>query len=136
MTVTVHLYMKRKKINRTRWIHLRLSDTEHNLIKKKHINSTCHSLSQYLRNIIFERPVVTTYRNRSQDDIVQQMAILNRELAAIGNNLNQVTKKMHTLQPAEQRFWGLQFSGQAETVLFKIEEIRIIMLNIAERWLR
>lgn len=128
--------MKPGSSNKIKWIHLRLSETEHRLLVKRSSDSTCRNLSQYLRLVIFERPIVATYRNRSQDDMIQQLAMLNRELAAIGNNLNQVTKKMHTLQPAEKRLWGEQFDNQAQALLLKIVRVKAAMDKIAGRWLR
>lgn len=93
-------------------------------------------MSQYLRDIIFERPVIATYRNVSQDDIVRQMAVLNQELNAIGNNFNQVTRRLHTLRPSEEQSWGYEFTKQAETILLKITEVKDTVEQIARRWLR
>ena len=123
-------------INRTKWVHLRLSQREYTSVHDKYEKSTCRNLSQYLRDIIFERPVVATYRNRSQDDMIQQIAVLNRELSAIGNNLNQITKRLHTLQPSEAQSLGVRFSAQAESILKHIAEVKELTVKIAERWLR
>lgn len=128
--------MKRKGSNRIKWIHLRLSPTEHNLIMNKHVNSTCRNLSHYIRDVILNRPIVATYRNLSQDEIVQQMVLLNSELNALGNNVNQITKKLHILRSSEQELWGLQFTSQAESILLKLSEVKDVVQNIAERWLR
>ncbi|PHK32418.1 hypothetical protein VF13_38790 [Nostoc linckia z16] len=128
--------MKRVSNNRIKWVHLRLSPAEHKIILHKRANSTCRNLSQYLRNVLLDRPIVTTYRNLSQDDMIQQIVILNQELNAIGNNLNQVTKRLHTLQPSEAQSWGMQFSAQAEAILKHIAEVKELIGKIAERWLR
>lgn len=122
--------------NKVKWIHVRLSVQEYRIITNKTSNSTCRNMSQYLRSIIFERPIVTTYRNLSQDDMVQQMVLLNSELNAIGNNLNQITKKLHILRPSEEQYWGLQFSSKAESILLKIAEVKDAVQEIGERWLR
>ncbi|MFP9097744.1 plasmid mobilization protein [Flavobacterium sp. RHBU_24] len=121
---------------KTKWLHLRLTPDELKELHGKFSKTTCRNLSQYARIILFNRPVVAFYRNKSQDDLIQQLAALNRELESIGNNLNQVTKKMHTLQPPEQRLWGLQFKGQAEAVLLKIDKVKEIMQQLSNRWLR
>ena len=128
--------MNEVKSKRVKWLHLRLSPTEHELILKKREKSTCRTLSQYIRNIILDRPVVTTYRNVSQDDIIQQLVVLNNQLNALGNNLNQITKRLHTLRPLEEQSWGLQYSQQAETLLVQISEVKGLTRKIAEQWLR
>lgn len=122
--------------NKTKWIHIRLSPAEYKIIKKHREKSTCRSLSHYLRNVLLDRPLVTTYRNLSQDDMIKQIAVLNEELNAIGNNLNQVTKRLHTLRPSESVSWGAQFSIQAETILSQIAQVKEAVRKIAERWLR
>lgn len=123
-------------INRIKWIHVRLSPSEHKLVLKRKANSTSRNLSEYLRNLIFERPIVTTYRNRSQDDLIQQMAVLNRELNGIGNNLNQIAMRLHTLRAHESYTWAAQFSSQIENVLSRIAEVKELTRKMAEQWLR
>lgn len=123
-------------INKNKWIHLRLSEAEHRAIRIKVKKTTSRNVSQYLRDVIFDRPIVATYRNISQDDMTQQIAILNNELNAMGNNLNQITKRLHTLRIGEQQVWGLHFTAQAGMILSKLNEIKEITQAIAERWLR
>jgi hypothetical protein len=127
---------KQNSGNRVKWIHLRLSLAEHKEIMKKRTSSTCRSLSHYIRNVILDRPIITTYRNLSQDEILVQMALLNSELNALGNNLNQITKKLHTLRDPEHELWGLQFTTQADSILVKLVEVKNILQSITRRWLQ
>jgi len=128
--------MQGESNNRIKWIHLRLSQAEHKEVIKKRANSNCRNLSHYIRNVILDRPIVATYRNLSQDDMLQQMVLLNSELNALGKNLNQITKRLHTLRSSEQELWGLQFTSRAESILLKLAEVKGVIQNIAERWLR
>jgi hypothetical protein len=128
--------MRRESNNRVKWIHLRLSHAEHKEVMAKRANSNCRNLSHYIRDVILDRPIVATYRNLSQDEMVQQMVLLNSELNALGNNLNQITKKLHTIRPPEQELWGLQFTSQSDSILLKLAEVKDVVQNIAERWLR
>lgn len=128
-----------KEVNpysKTKWVHIRLTHAEHKIITDKRARSTCRNLSQYIRNVIFDRPIVATYRNRSQDDMTQQLSVLNRELNAMGNNLNQITKRLHTIQTSEDSSWGSQFSIQSGAIMLKIAEVKEMVHKIAERWLR
>lgn len=122
--------------NKVKWMHLRISATEHKLLLHYQKKTLCRSLSQYIRNVIFKYPIVQTYRNISQDDLVKQMVVLNNELNAAGNNLNQITKRLHTLRASEVQAWGIEFTSQAETLTSKIAEIKDVTAKIAERWLR
>lgn len=122
--------------NKVKWLHLRLSVSEHTLLKNKQKNSTCQSLSQYARAVLFDHPIVTTYRNASQDDVLGAMATLTGELNSIGNNINQAVKRLHTLREGEVVGWTARYASESEQLLNKITEIKALLNTMAERWLR
>lgn len=128
--------MSKVSSNRIKWMHLRLSEAEHKLLLRNKSQSTSRNLSQYVRNIIFDKPIVATYRNLSQDDLTIQIAILNRELNALGNNLNQITKRLHTLQTTAEKDWIKNFSFEAKSILLKIDEVKEVVYKISRSWLR
>lgn len=98
--------------------------------------TTSRNLSQYVRDVIFEKPIIATYRNLSQDDVTTQMVVLNRELNALGNNLNQITKRLHTIHSAEEQDWSQRFLSEAIAIQVKIAEVKEIVQKISESWLR
>ncbi|WP_297332255.1 plasmid mobilization relaxosome protein MobC [Flavobacterium sp.] len=122
--------------NRTKWIHLRLSPSEYRAIQSRYQKTTCRNFSQYARAALLDRPIVTTYRNVSQDDLLQEMVVFNRELNAIGNNVNQSVKRLHTLQEHETSSWAVQYSVTSARLEEKILEAKTLLNVIAERWLR
>ncbi|WP_188619205.1 plasmid mobilization protein [Flavobacterium suaedae] len=111
MKRTIH---KKDSNNRVKWIHIRLSPDEYNIIVKRKMNSTCRNLSIYIRSIIFDHPIVATFRNISQDEIVEQIVVLNRELNSIGNNLNQTVKRLHTLREGEVVGWTARYASESQ----------------------
>lgn len=124
------------KDNRVRWVHLRLTTGEYTGMHKKFRRTTCRTFSEYIRSVLMERAVVTTYRNSSQDALLEQMAVLNRELNAIGHNINQITKRLHTLQYAEVLVWRADYDSQTSVLMRKSDEIKSILRILAEQWLR
>jgi hypothetical protein len=123
--------------NRTRIMGLRLTPKEYAEIEKKWKASTCRKLSDYVRRILFEKPVVTTYRNRSMDDFLEEMGQLRSDLNHIGNNFNQAVKRLHTLQQIpEFRDWLASFETEKISLNYKVEEIKNHIRKIAESWLR
>jgi hypothetical protein len=129
--------MKEKKIFRTRIIGLRLTIKEYEQIEKNWKASTCRKLSDYVRRSLFEKPIVTTYRNQSVDDFMSEAMRLRNELNSIGNNFNQAVKKLHTLHEiAEFKSWLINHETQKKTILTKVDEIKIHIQNIAEKWLQ
>lgn len=129
--------MERKNSNRTRIIGLRLTFDEYRKIEKKWTASTCRKLSEYIRRSLFEKPIVTTYRNSSQDDLMAELTKLRSELNAVGNNFNQVIKKLHTLQQiAEFRSWLIAYEVEKKILQNKLDEVRNNIKKMLELWLQ
>ncbi len=129
--------MEQEKTNRTRIIGLRLTLKEYEQIEKKWKASTCRKLSNYVRRTLFEKPIVTTYRNQSLDDFMAEVMKLRNELNAIGNNFNQAVKKLYTLQQiGEFRSWLITYELEKQTLLNKVDEIKNHIQKIGEKWLQ
>lgn len=129
--------MGKEKSNRIRIIALRLTDIEYSDLERSWKASTSRKLSEYIRKCIFRKQIVTTYRNRSLDEFMEEMILLRKELNAIGNNFNQSVKKLHTIQNASEfKPWMLGYELEKKIIFNKIEEIKNRINQIAEVWLQ
>lgn len=129
--------MEKGNSNRTRIIGLRLTPTEYVKIERKWKASTCRKLSDYVRRSLFDKPIVTTYRDASLDEFMLQMIQLRNELNAIGNNFNQAVKKLHILQQIpEFKSWLIRYDLESKILFNKIDEVKKSIQKFAELWLR
>ena len=129
--------MKRQNSNRTRIVGLRFTPQEYLKIERRWKKSTCRKLSDYIRKLLFNKPITTFYRNQSLDEFMHEMISLRNELQAIGNNFNQSVKKLHTLQQIpEFKSWIITNELQQKILLNKVEEIKKNIQLIAEKWLQ
>lgn len=129
--------MERENSNRTRIVGLRFTAEEYAKIERKWKASTCRKLSDYIRKHLFNKPINTTYRNQSLDDMTLEMMLLYKQLNAIGNNFNQAVKKLHTLdQIPEFKVWIISSEQDKKNLLSKVEEIKICIQKISEKWLQ
>ena len=88
------------------WISFRVKPVEYEKIHGLFSKSTHRKLSEYARNVLLQKPVTIKIRNESADQFLNEMIGLKKELNAIGNNYNQVVKKLHTLnQFSEVKCW-------------------------------
>ena len=127
--------MSDKKNNRDRWIHLRLTASEYNKIQKGFSNSTKRKISEYARSILLEKPITVYTRNQSFDSFVAEMILLRSELKAIGNNLNQAVKKLHSMEhSAEVKTWALLNESGRQNLLKKVDEINAKISTISNQW--
>lgn len=76
-------------------------------------------------------------RDASADEAITQMSHLNRELNAIGNNFNQLVRKINaTLQATEMKGLLLLFDSQMKAMSSKIDEVKAQLQKLAEKWLQ
>ena len=129
--------MEEENVKRTRIIGLRLTPKEYGQVERKWKQSTCAKLSEFVRRILFNKPITVYQRNQSLDDFMTEMIQLRGELNSIGNNFNQAVKKLHTLQQIpEFRTWIIRYELEKQTLLNKVEEIKNRINKIADQWLQ
>ena len=129
--------MSETKKNRSRWLHIRLTEDEHNSIYKQFEKTTCRKLSDFARRILFNRKVTINTRNQSLDDFMAEMMQLRNELNHIGNNFNQSVKKLHTLDNIpEIKMWAMSNESSKKNFMKKVDEIKIHLNKISDKWLQ
>lgn len=129
--------MKEKRTTRTRMVSFMLLPDEYAKLETTWKKTTVRTLSEYLRRFIFNKPITSYVRNQSLDDFMAEMVLLRKELNAIGLNLNQAVQRLHTLDnlPQIQR-WLHGFRRDKNGLFEKIEEIRLKINSISDRWLQ
>lgn len=81
------------KNNRNRWLHLRLNEDEYQSLQKQYSATADRKLSDFARARLLDKAVRVIHRNGSLDALVEELALVKRELSAAGNNFNQAVKK-------------------------------------------
>jgi len=123
--------------NKSKWLHLRLSEAEQKKLQSYFSKTTCRKLSEYARKRLLDKPITTTYRNQSLDDLMTELSKLRTELNHIGNNFNQAVKRLHTLQQiVEFRTWLMSYELNRNILWGKIDEIKNHLQKLTEIWLQ
>jgi GTP-binding protein EngB required for normal cell division len=111
--------------------------TEFGDVEKKWKASNCRKLSDYVRRLIFGKPLVSSYRNKSLDELMTELMLLRKELNAIGNNFNQAVHRLHTLDHLPQMKLWLERFEQDKIILFdKMDEINNTIQKMGKQWLQ
>jgi len=126
-----------KKITRSEWLHIRLTPDELKTISGNHQRTTSRELSAFARKRLLEEPLTYYTRNASLDEGLQELVQLRKELNAIGNNLNQQTKKLNSFTVAP----GLSVMVESiktvrEQVNKQLTEINNAINQLAKQWLQ
>lgn len=129
--------MKKEKSNRTRLVGVRLTPDEYLRLEVKCRRTTCRKLSEFVRLLIFHRPVTVIERNGSFDDAIQELTRLRKGLTELGNNFNQSVKRLHSInQIAEFRDWIAGYESEKVHLFSILYEIKAQTDKIADRYLQ
>jgi hypothetical protein len=124
-----------KKENRTRRLITRFMPEEFAQIEARFKKTMFQNLSEYCRELLLERPVTIVYRDRSSDDLLEELALLRRELNAVGNNLNQAMRNINSAHGhAENRLWVELFTIMNDRLEPSIGMIRSVIGRYAAIW--
>ncbi len=116
---------------------MRFTEVEFKKLSDQFSNSTSSQLSHYMREILLGRPVVIKYRNESLDSLMEELIAMKQELNAIGNNLNQAVKKLHTLKAIpEFRQWIADHDTIQQQVQERTKQIEERISKMSEQWLQ
>jgi hypothetical protein len=126
-----------EKVNRTRILQARFTPAEYDKVHKKFSKTTCRKLSDYIRKTLLDKPVIVNLRNQSLDDFMAEMITLRSELNAIGNNYNQLVKRLHVIQDvSEIKSWLIHHETARQILLGKMEQIKSKINSINDQWLQ
>jgi hypothetical protein len=126
---------KKTKINLTKRVTVRFSPAEYDRIYRSYKRTTKRRLSEYFRFIMLDKPITVYTRNQSLDHFLTELLQLKNELKAIGNNLNQVVKKLNSLNTfPEVRIWQMDHEKRRMEYMEKVNEIYLKISQISEQW--
>jgi MobC-like protein len=127
--------MEKKKQNKNKWLHIRLTEDEFKKINEGFSRSTKRKRSQYIRAILLDKPITVYTRNKSLDEFLDELILLRRELNFIGHNFNQSVKKLHIAgHTSEIKTWAVINEKAKEIFFKKVDQIEAKITQIEESW--
>lgn len=125
--------MAKRKEKRAKWLHLRISKNEYDLLQEWTKQSTCRKSSEFIRDALFQRPIRVFYRSKSADEFLSVALKLKKELSSIGNNFNQAVRKLHLLRTeVGLKEWVANMELEKEIILRKTVAIGTTLQAIYE----
>lgn len=98
--------MEQEDDKRTKWVNIRLKPVEFKVINTRFKKTVYRKMSEYARYVLLEKDVTVIYRDKSMDEVLEELILLRRELNAIGNNLNQAVRNINSAHGnADTRLW-------------------------------
>lgn len=127
--------MVEKDNQRTKWLHVRLTEKEHQQILAQFKKTDSRCISDFARKILLGKPMIGTYRNKSMDEFIVELVRLRTELNHIGNNFNQLVKKLHTTTHQQQMAALLAtYQSERKILMERIENIHRFIQEKGQQW--
>lgn len=132
--------MARKKFRRqetllTRHIQAKVTEKVYQRLEELRPKTNCSTISELARRILSHEKIVCFYRDTTKDSVIQDLAVIRKELNAIGVNINQITHYFNNADSANKRiFHALKIAEQYRQVEFKVEQLFLIISQLSSKW--
>lgn len=129
--------MKTNNTIKIRGIYVGLLKEDFFKIESQYKKSTCHTLSEYVRKLLSNKPVTIMYRNESLDDLIEEIVVLNSEMNNTKNSALEVLEKLDTkyktnkLEPLI-----IELETKISILSEKINEVKNRIEKITHKWLQ
>lgn len=123
--------MKEQRDTVSKRITVRLRPVEYAELYKEFKATTSQSLSQYLRKVLLEKPVVIHYRDAASDNMLSLLNDISRALSAIEGNFSQQVFHLRGLNDAREiQVWLELTERSRQQMLARVEAVRQALIEI------
>lgn len=120
----------------TRVLRIRLTDAAFKRLEKISKSSDCHTVGEAARKILSKEKITLFYKDITLNSTMEELALIRKELRAIGININQITKAFHSdKRETPQMFQVTRVTILYEKVEAKTDTLLILINKLAEKWL-
>lgn len=117
-------------------IRTRVNDRAYKRLDKLRRQSDCHSIGEVARKILSAEKITVFHKDISLAATMEELALIRKELKAIGINVNQQTKFFHTSRnEAERAYYVNRTALLYQRVEPKVDLLLTIISQLAQQWL-
>jgi hypothetical protein len=101
------------------------------------VESDCPTIGEVARRIISNRKINIYQKDISMNAPMEEMALIRKELRAIGININQITRTFNQDKAETHRaFYVMKVADLYKNVDAKVDRLLVIISKLAEKWLQ
>ncbi|WP_214071835.1 plasmid mobilization relaxosome protein MobC [Mucilaginibacter sp. dw_454] len=123
--------------NLTEIIMLRVSKATFDRLENIRSNSDCRTIPEVVRRIIDKDKIIFFHKDATMDAPMEILIGLQKELRAIGININQITRNFNSMAGERQRWYQIkraaQYYNQVDT---KVSLLLSLISQLAKKWLQ
>jgi len=114
----------------------RVTETVFKRLEKTLAESDCGSIGEVARKIVSDKPIKCFYIDIHLNPVMEELALIRKELKAIGVNINQLTKRFHQDREGHHRpYYIHQVAEQHQQADIKVARLLILVSKLTKRWL-
>lgn len=124
--------MSRRKFDKAqrldRIIGVRVSTPFYDDLESLRKNSNCQTVGEFVRMILDRKEIIWYHKDASHERLAVELSGIRRELKAIGNNINQVTRYFNgTTIPSQKIFQALKILDEFKKVNATLVQMQQIL---------
>ena len=116
---------------------IRVTETAFKRLEKMRQQSNSPSIAEVARKILSGKKIRLFYHDISLNPVMEELAMIRKELKAIGININQITRSFNQDKAETHRaFYVLKVADLYKKADEKVDRLLVIISKLAERWLQ
>lgn len=121
----------------TKNVIVRITETTFNKLEKMQVESGSNSMAEVVRRILSNQKIKLFHQDNSMNAPMEEMALIRKELKAIGININQITRTFNQDKAETQRaFYVMKVADLYKNVDERVEKLLVIISQLAQKWLQ
>ncbi|PWS33906.1 mobilization protein [Pedobacter paludis] len=118
-------------------IRVRVNDRVYERLMSLQKQTDCRSICELARRILSKERITLLHKDISMNGVMEELALIRKELKAIGVNINQQTHYFHRSQRVAERAF---FTKKTEGLYLEVDNRVTLLLKIvdqlAQKWLQ
>lgn len=120
----------------THVLRIRVTAAVFKRLEKISKNSDTHSVGEAARKILSKENITVFYKDTTLNAAMEELALIRKELRAIGININQVTKAFHSDKRENSQLFQIRRIAELyQKVEAKTDVLLVLINRLAEKWL-
>ncbi|MFD2164501.1 plasmid mobilization relaxosome protein MobC [Paradesertivirga mongoliensis] len=133
--------MPRKKVEENQRlehkIQTRVTRAKFNQLSELAKKATNGSTSDLLRDILYKREIKVQTVDKTLAEYMPELVKVRKELNAIGNNINQITRYFHqSPEETKKLFYATRVASLYENTGSKVAELLHLIEELGKKWLQ
>lgn len=115
----------------THLIGVRVSAQMYEKLEALRKDTNCLTLGELARRVLQKEEIIFYHKDATMDGVAAELAVIRKELNAIGTNINQVTRYFNSKSlPNEKIFEALRILDDYRKITTPVEKLLTIISNI------